>query len=361
MLFVIISESITEFRDKNIDFKILFMQYQSAEMGKGSSILEEIFQEASIPCTNPNCQCAACRSRRDNVNNSSLQQIRELGFELTGEEEYELSKAFDKIKNLAKRTYHRARPFIVTADIIRRLISPATDPIPQMKDVASYVEQNKRRQTQERIERAQLAAKGNVTQKPPDGEMSLLQEVFMEEEFPEKELLILEISVPGKQFEFGFDRELDDIGKRIEKCLAMSPPIPGIKKNSVKRGKDAEIIMELDYLITPQVTINRRRGNTYRDAIGAALEKCNNLFASVNVEGAAGVNNRRVTGQGVRYVDINLIDKKTNKPVNIEIKRGKSRYHRSQRKKDAALAARGKGTTYVVRGTAKRKGREINY
>lgn len=193
----------------------------------------------------------------------------------------------------------------------------------------------------------------------PINETSLLAEIFTEV-FADKEVLILEISSPSFGYEFEVDRELDAIGKKIEECLAKTA-IPGIKQNTVKRSKDAEIVMELDYLVAPQVTKNRRRGNKYRDAIGSALMNCPDLFDLVKVEGAPNVNNTITTKKGPRFVDIRLVDKKTKKPVNIEIKRGKSRYHTAQRQKDAAIARQGKGQTYVVRGTPTRKGREINY
>lgn len=179
--------------------------------------------------------------------------------------------------------------------------------------------------------------------------LSLLDEIFMEA-FPEKETLILEIAVPGTEREFGFESELDAIGKRLQECLSKIN-IPGIKKTTVTRSKDAEIILELE-----TVTANRRRGNLYRDKIGDALKQCSALFRSVKVEGASNVDNRFSTKYGPRYVDVRLVDVVSGKPVNIEVKRGRSRYHATQKQKDTVIANTLKrGQTYILRGTPKRR------
>lgn len=189
---------------------------------------------------------------------------------------------------------------------------------------------------------------------------SLLEEIFSEM-FPSKEYLFLEISMTGLDSEFGYVYELDAVGKRIEECLKKIA-IPGIKETTVKRSRDAEIILELE-LEAPQVMLNRNRGNRYRDAIGLALEKCERWFTQVNVEGMEGVNNRIVTGvksragNRDRYVDIRLRDEKSGKMVNIEIKRGQSKYHDIQKRKDGWMERYRLGKTYVVRGTPARRTR----
>ena len=187
--------------------------------------------------------------------------------------------------------------------------------------------------------------------------MSLAEEIFMEL-FSPKQFLVLEISLPGNEYEFGHENELDAIGKRIRQCLDQAI-IPGIKASKVARAKDAEIVLELDHFISPQVTINRNRGNSYRDKIGKALSQhCKGLFSNVNIEGAAGVNNRLSTtpAAGPRFIDIRMTDITSGRPVNIEIKRGNSRYHQSQKDKDAYIEKTlKKGQTYVVRGTPKRR------
>jgi hypothetical protein len=52
-----------------------------------------------------------------------------------------------------------------------------------MKDVATYIEQDKKRQTQDKVERAQLPNKRGFRQRPPERETTLLQEVFAEAEY----------------------------------------------------------------------------------------------------------------------------------------------------------------------------------
>jgi hypothetical protein len=157
------------------------MQFQFSNQNQEASLLNELFNEAGLSNNSGNssgCQCSTCRANSGNEINP---EIFELGWELNQEEEYELSKAFEKIKNLAKRGYNKAKPVIVTADIIRRLIFPATEPVPVMKDVATYIEQDKKRQTQDRVEAAQQPGKGNFKQKP-NPEISMIQEIFMESE-----------------------------------------------------------------------------------------------------------------------------------------------------------------------------------
>jgi hypothetical protein len=181
--------------------------------------------------------------------------------------------------------------------------------------------------------------------------LSLIDEIFTEA-FPEKETVVLEISVPRikNESEFHFESELDAIGKRLQQCLSKMQ-IPGIRSTTVTRSKDSEIILEFE-----TVTINRRRGNLYRDRIGDVLKNCSSLFRAVKVEGAPNVNNRFDTKPGPRYVDIRLLDISSGKPVNIEVKRGGSRYHSLQKQKDTAIENTLKqGQTYVMRGTPKRR------
>ena len=188
--------------------------------------------------------------------------------------------------------------------------------------------------------------------------ITLLDKLFMEV-FPPTEILVLEISIPeSKSYEtgVGIDQELDAIGRRLQQCIATAQ-IPGIKKTIVTRSKDAEIVLELQHYISPTVTINRQRGNTYRDRIGEIFKKCDHLFKQIKVEGATNINNRINTAHGPRYIDIKMVDVISGKPVNIELKRGQSRYHSLQKQKDALIHKTGKGQTYIIRGTPKRKGR----
>lgn len=183
--------------------------------------------------------------------------------------------------------------------------------------------------------------------------MLLLDEIFMEV-FRPKEFLVLEIHLAGNEYEFGYEYEVDDIGARLAACIK-NAGIPGIKTNTVTRSKNAEIVLELE---AAQVTVNKRRGDTYRDRVGFALRNnphCKGVFTNIKVEGEPGANNRIVTSKGPRFVDIRMTDSVTGKPVNIEIKRGNSRYHVSQKEKDFLIAKANKGQTYVVRGTPKRK------
>lgn len=148
------------------------MQFQTPIQRAGTSILEEIFQEVGQRCNHSNCQCSQCSSRRW-TNNKEI--IRELGWELTGEEEYELSKAFDKIKSLAKRALPAAKKAVNWVRVVLPLFNQHPDP-GMLYDI------ERRRQMQERVEAAQPAAKDKVIQKPPDPETSMLQEIFMEAE-----------------------------------------------------------------------------------------------------------------------------------------------------------------------------------
>ena len=195
------------------------------------------------------------------------------------------------------------------------------------------------------------------SEKSNRSETSVMQEILLEA-FSEKEVVVLELSLPGQPYAPVPDRELDAIGKRLAACLAKAA-IPGIRQTTVQKSEYAEIVMEVQYETWPQTTINRTRGNRLRDSIGEALEGCNRLFRLVKVEGQPGVNNRFDTRAGPRYVDVRVVDKKTGRTINIEVKRGNSRYNSRQKGKDQNLAGSGKGRTYVVRGTPARKGREI--
>ena len=127
-------------------------------MQAGNSLLQEIFMEAQ-----------------------ELELIRELGWALNPEEEFQLKNAFQKIKDFAKRTYSKAKPYIVAADIMRRIVFPSTEPVPMLKHIATYVEQDKTRRRQNAIESAQSGRKYKIIQQP-NHEASLMQEILMETE-----------------------------------------------------------------------------------------------------------------------------------------------------------------------------------
>ncbi len=165
-------------------------------------------------------------------------------------------------------------------------------------------------------------------------------------------LIKLEIIPDSKEMNFEIDLELDALGKSIEDCLKRSF-IPGIKSNTVKMGKDAEISFE----VSENVQINRQRGNLYRDRILMAIQNCNKLSGFT-----FGKEKRIATSKGPRFVDIQAVNRKTGKVFNIEVKRGLSRYHRSQKEKDMQIENKlKKGPTYVIRGKPKYKEITVKY
>ena len=174
---------------------------------------------------------------------------------------------------------------------------------------------------------------------------TLMGEIFSENSFL-YETVLLEITPVHSEMNFEFTFELDDVGKRIAKCLE-NTSIPGIKSSSVKLRTDAEIILEFE-----TITQNRKAGNMYRDKIGEALRKCSKLFSDIIVERKGAFNSIK-TPHGQRYGDIYFVDKTTGNKYLIEAKRGESRYHLSQKNKDAWIKTNVGAETYVVRGLKK--------
>lgn len=321
--------------------------FNGAGIKEAPSLLAEIFAEAKMSCNNPRCACSSCACKRQ-----EQRLLHELGWQLNEVEEMELGAAFKKIRDLAKKGYNKAKPLIATADIIRRLVFPPTEPVPVMKDIATYVEQDKKRQTQQRVEQAQLPQQRAYRQQPPEKELSVLQEIFGEV-LQVPEVVVLELSPESLESEAG--KWLKGLRDRILSCMQKAH-IPGIRNIQATASKDAEIVLELERPNPQQVQRNKRRGNQFRNAIGAAMRNCPGMFGKVQVEGEPGFRNRVAVRQlGPRFIDTSFIDRSNGKRVNIEVKRGTSRYLVSQKQKDSAIEKMGMGPTFVLRGVPGRK------
>ena len=153
---------------------------------------------------------------------------------------------------------------------------------------------------------------------------------------------IFEIQVPAS--ELASEIEMESITEKMLRCLRQI--------NSVRilpSQKANEITLELQY----DIQANKRAGDRFKDKIGRALRNC---LAGSGVKRARVLIERDRTGgkisekvkKGVRFIDVRVINGKK-VIANIETKKGDSRYHPSQRDKDAQIRRRGRGPTYVVR------------
>lgn len=143
-----------------------------------NTVLDEIFLEGRPVMAARGCNCRhkhtayQAASPPSGIDN----EIYTLGRELSSEEEYEWRAAFDTIKNLGQKIYQKAKKPIAVARIIGQLLSPLSPPHTITKDVAAYIEEDKKQKRQAMIESAK-SRKPAFTQKP-EPEVSILQEIF---------------------------------------------------------------------------------------------------------------------------------------------------------------------------------------
>ena len=136
------------------------------------TIMDEILQETSkLSAGDSGCGCHQCTQRKE----SELIQneIQRQGGHLSEEQELELGKALQKIKEYAKKG-------IAIGDIIRRILVPGTD-----MDAARFYEEQRRRQAAAAVEQADPGRRDKMVIKP-DKEIPLIQEILMELELPKK-------------------------------------------------------------------------------------------------------------------------------------------------------------------------------
>ncbi len=151
------------------------------------TVLDEIMKESAglNGCANGNCSCYNCQHTNKQQELEMIQeQLFELELNLEQEEELELSKIFARARDLIKKGYNKAKPVIVAADIIRRLVTPQVipdqpPPRPVPADVARYYEEERQRKAQADIQQAQIDRRRRMTQKP-DKESSVMQEILGE-------------------------------------------------------------------------------------------------------------------------------------------------------------------------------------
>lgn len=143
-----------------------------------NTVLNEIFLEGHPVMPANGCNCRHKRIAYGAVSPSSGidNEIYTLGRELSSEEEYEWRAAFDTIKNLGQKIYQKAKKPIAVARIIGRLLSPLPPPHTVTKDVAVYIEEDKKQKRQALVESANRRKPAFIQK--PDPEVSLLQEIF---------------------------------------------------------------------------------------------------------------------------------------------------------------------------------------
>jgi|GEM_PF-4308248 len=137
------------------------------------TVLEEILQETRER-TDGQTGCGCHKCRQQTKESEMIQnEIQRLGSVLSSEQELELSRAIQKIKQYAKKG-------LAIGDIIRRILVPATD-----MDAARFYEEQRRRQQAAAVEQADPGKKDKMVIKP-DKEIPLIQEILMELELPKK-------------------------------------------------------------------------------------------------------------------------------------------------------------------------------
>lgn len=169
-------------------------------------------------------------------------------------------------------------------------------------------------------------------------ENTLLSEI-LQEVFGETETITLEISLPDTPPLFQA-LEQETIAQQLKQCL--DAHLGGAGKASVTHFKNAEVGLEIS-----QVRKNYAAGKKFEKDIAAALQKCKQ-FASVKLSPPREIAKVRKATSPFRYPDIE-VTAKDNRRYYIEAKRGASRYHPTQKQKDAYIARTKKVPTYVVR------------
>lgn len=192
---------------------------------------------------------------------------------------------------------------------------------------------------------------------------SLVQEIFQEMDNTEsscnsgrcgckhcqskknEELFHFKLGLPARTA--ALNSEFEFTATSVKSCLQK---IPGL--SILPSRKANEINLELE----AQITINRRRGNAFRDLIASKLRECVAGKFTLQVEGqprgfAISENVTAPWGRrlGMRYIDIRIL-KGANILANIETKLGNSKYHRLQKAKDLVLQRAKRGEGLVVRG-----------
>jgi len=160
--------------------KIFFMQ----------TIIDEILHESgpNANCSGGKCSCHNCRHQQEQQEMEMIRQdLQEFELNLEQEEEEELSRIFARAKQLLKKGYHKAKPYLVAFDIARRLV-PGQPPSPVeivSKDTAQFIERDKIRRREELLEQARQAqeARRKMSTQKPDKESTVMQELLTELEY----------------------------------------------------------------------------------------------------------------------------------------------------------------------------------
>ena len=161
-------------------------------------------------------------------------------------------------------------------------------------------------------------------------------------------LFTLEIGLPVSELASEF--EAGSLRAKVRNCL-----IKFQKEHFRLSVRPAESFKEIVLEVPPQAVTNRLSGNRFRNRLGNYLKQCLGTRARVLVEGSMDKGKKvaiseRVTVKGkptMRFVDIRVV--KGRQRVNIEAKKGGSRYHERQRLADADLRSSRRGSTLVVR------------
>ena len=144
--------------------------------------------------------------------------------------------------------------------------------------------------------------------------------------------------------EIATEIQMESITEKLLRCLRQIQNISVLPSNRAN-----EITLELQY----DILLNKAAGDRFRNRIGITLKKC---LAAAGVRRAkiqverdrkGGKIMERVKG-GTRYIDIRVLNGKKIL-ANIETKKGLSKYHDSQKQKDAQIKRKGRGQTFVVR------------
>jgi hypothetical protein len=167
---------------------------------------------------------------------------------------------------------------------------------------------------------------------------------------PGETLFTLEIGIPVSEMSSEF--EVGSLRAKVRECLRKFQKI--YFPLSVRPSENIkEIVLE----VPAQVVTNRTSGNRFKNRIGNYLRQClQGTKASVLIEGDRDKGNRKVSiservtvnnKPRMRFVDVRVV--RGREKVNIEAKKGGSRYHRHQRLGDADLKRTSRGSTLVVR------------
>lgn len=152
------------------------------------TIIDEILHESQSEgsCHGGQCGCSNCRHQQENEIQQMQQELEQFELDLEREEEEELSRIFARAKQLLKKGYNKARPYLVAFKIANTII-PGQPPPTEIvnKDTAALIEQDKKRQRDEWEEQARQTqeARRKMARQKPDQESSVMHELLTELEY----------------------------------------------------------------------------------------------------------------------------------------------------------------------------------